>query len=146
MELDDINWRKGEIMVRGKGLLHDRLPLLSEVGDALAAYLLADRPKCRIRQVFVCMKAPRRGFAGPSTITSIVRRALEWAGLHPSIKGAHLLRHSLATRMLNHGASMTEIGEVLRHRASHTTEIYAKVDFSGLRSLAQPWPCIGGER
>jgi len=76
-------------------------------------------------------------------LTTIVRRALERANLHPGFKGAHLLRHSLATSMLRSGASMGEIGEVLRHRAANTTEIYAKVDFEGLRSLAQPWP-IGG--
>lgn len=144
LELKDIDWRQGVIMIRGKGLLHDRLPLVSEVGEALAAYLHADRPKSPTRRVFICMQAPYRGFAGPSTVTSIVRRALEKAGLHPPIKGAHLLRHSLATGMLNHGASMAEVGELLRHRASDTTEIYAKVNLPGLRSLAQPWPSVGG--
>jgi len=144
LDLEDIDWRAGKILVRGKGLLHDRLPLLPEVGEALAAYLRADRPKSPVRQVFLCMKAPYRGFAGPSTVSTIVRRALERAGLHPPTKGAHLLRHSLATGMLNCGASMAEVGELLRHRASNTTEIYAKVDFHGLRSLAQPWPRVGG--
>ena len=90
------------------------------------------------------MKAPHTGFAGPSTVSTIVRRALERAGLDPPIKGAHLLRHTLATGMLQHGASMEEIGEVLRHRSPITTEIYAKVDVSGLRALAQPWPNVGG--
>jgi site-specific recombinase XerD len=144
LELEDIDWRAGELNVRGKGLRHDRLPLLSEVGEALAAYLHTDRPKSPTRRVFLCMKAPCRGLAGPSTVTTIVRRALERAGLHPPTKGAHLLRHSLATGMLNHGASMAEVRELLRHRASATTEIYAKVDFSALRALAQPWPSIGG--
>ena len=90
------------------------------------------------------MKAPPRGFAGPSTQTTIVRRALARADLHPTFKGAHLLRHSLATSMLGAGATLGEIGEVLRHRAPNTTEIYAKVDFEGLRSLAHPWPMGGG--
>lgn len=90
------------------------------------------------------MKAPHSGFAGPSTVSTIVRRALERAGLHPPAKGAHILRHTLATGMLRGGASMSEIGQVLRHRSPNTTEIYAKVDLSGLRSLAQPWPDIGG--
>ena len=143
LQLEDIYWRAGEILVRGKGLLHDRMPLPADVGGALASYLRRDRPSCQSRRVFVCTKAPRRGFAGPSTLTTIVRRALERANLHPGFKGAHLLRHSLATSMLRSGASMGEIGEVLRHRAANTTEIYAKVDFEGLRSLAQPWP-IGG--
>lgn len=146
LKLDDIDWRAGEILVRGKGLLHDRMPLPVDVGEALTGYLRTDRPPCKTRRVFVCMKAPRSGFAGPSTVTTIVRRALGRAGLHPAFKGAHVLRHSLATSMLRSGASMSEIGEVLRHRAASTTEIYAKLDFDGLRSLAQPWPNIGGGR
>jgi integrase/recombinase XerD len=143
LQLDDINWRAGEVLVRGKGLFHDRMPLPSDVGKALASYLRRDRPACQTRRVFVCMKAPRRGFANPSTLTTIVRRALARADLYPTFKGAHLLRFSLATSMLRSGATMGEIGEVLRHRIPNTTEIYAKVDFDGLRSLAHPWP-IGG--
>ena len=143
LQLEDINWRAGEILVRGKGLLHDRMPLPADVGEALASYLRRDRPPCQTRQVFVCMKAPRRGFAHPSTLSTIVRRAIVHADLHPPLKGAHLLRHSLATSLLRSGATMGEIGEVLRHRAPNTTEIYAKIDFEGLRSLAHPWP-IGG--
>jgi site-specific recombinase XerD len=146
LELDDIDWRAGEIVVRGKGLLHDHLPLLPEVGEALAAYLRSDRPLVSTRRVFVRMWAPLRGFAGPSTVSTIVRRALERAGLNPPAKGAHLFRHSLATGMLRSGASMAEIGEILRHRRPSTTEIYAKIDTGGLRSLAQPWPVGGGGR
>ena len=146
LQLDDVDWRAGEILVRGKGLLHDRMPLPVDVGQALTSYLRRDRPLCKTRRVFVCMKAPRSGFAGPSTVTTIFRRALDRAGLDPVFKGAHLLRHSLATRMLRSGASMGEIGEVLRHRIPSTTEIYAKLDFEGLRSLAQPWPNLGGTR
>ena len=145
LELDDIKWRASEIIVRGKGLFHDRMPLPADVGKALASYLRRDRPVCQTRRVFVCMKAPPRGFAGPGTLTTIVRRALARADLHPPFKGAHLLRFSLATSMLRSGATMGEIGEVLRHRASTTTEIYAKVDFEGLRSLAHPWPMEGGQ-
>lgn len=144
LTIDDIDWRAGEVMIHGKGLFHDRLPLLSETGEALATYLQMDRPRTRTRRVFVRMKAPHTGFAGPSTVSTIVRRALDRAGLHPPAKGAHLLRHTLATGMLRQGASMAEIGEVLRHRSPNTTEIYAKVDLSGLRSLAQPWPNVGG--
>ena len=145
LELDDIHWRAGEIMVRGsKRLPHDRLPLLSEVGEALATYVRRDRLPCTTRRVFLCTKAPRRGFTGPGTVSTIVRRALARAGLCPAIKGAHLLRHSLATRMLRQGASLSEIGQVLRHRGVNTTEIYAKVDVAGLRALAQPWPIAGG--
>ena len=144
MQLDDIDWRSGEILVRGKGLLYDRMPLPVDVGQALAVYLRHDRPSSKTRRVFVCRKAPQRGFSGPSTVSTIVRRALDRAGLHPGFKGAHLLRHSLATSMIRSGASMSEIGEILRHRSPSTTEIYAKLDFEGLRSLAQPWPNLGG--
>jgi integrase len=146
LEIDDVDWRAGEVMIRGKGLVHERLLLLTEPGEALAAYLRQDRPESRSRRVFVRMKAPHSGFAGPSTVSTIVRRALERAGLQPPAKGAHILRHTLATGMLRGGASMSEIGQVLRHRSPNTTEIYAKVALSGLRSLAQPWPNIGGGR
>jgi integrase/recombinase XerD len=146
LQLDDVDWRAGELLVRGKGLLHDRMPLPVDVGEALTSYLRADRPPCKTRRVFVCMKAPRSGFAGPSTLSTIVRRALDRADLHPALRGAHVLRHSLATTMLRSGASMNEIGEILRHRTASTTEIYAKLDFDGLRSLAHPWPSVGGGR
>ena len=116
----------------------------SQVGEALATYIRRDRPPHPTRRVFLCTNAPRRGFTGSSTVSSIVRRALARAGLCPALKGAHLLRHSLATRMLRHGASLPEIAQVLRHRGVTTTEIYAKVDLAGLRALAQPWPLMGG--
>jgi site-specific recombinase XerD len=145
LQLEDVNWRAGEILVRGKGLLLDRMPLPPDVGQALASYVRRDRPRCQTRRVFVCTKAPRRGFANPSTLSTIVRRALTRADLHPPLKGAHLLRHSLATSMLRSGAKMGEIAEILRHQALNTTEIYAKVDFEGLRSLAHPWPMGGAQ-
>jgi len=145
LQLEDINWRTGEILVRGKGLLHDRMPLPADVGEALACYLRRDRPRCQTRRLFVCTKAPRRGFAHPSTLSTIVHRALARADLHPPLQGAHLLRHSLATSMLRSGATMGEIAEILRHRTLQTTELYAKVDFQGLRSLAHPWPMGGAQ-
>ena len=146
LRLDDVDWRTGELLVRGKGLLHDRMPLPVDVGEALTSYLRMDRPACKTRRIFVCMKAPRSGFAGPSTLSTIVRRALDRADLYPALRGAHVLRHSLATTMLRSGASMNEIGEILRHRTPSTTEIYAKLDFDGLRTLAHPWPSVGGGR
>lgn len=144
LELGDIDWRAGEILVRGKGSVHDRLPLLREVGESVATYLHSDRPECSSRRVFITAKAPRKGLGGPSTICTIFRQALDRAGLEPAFKGSHLLRHSLATGMLRRGATIAQIGDVLRHRSPQTTEIYAKVDILSLRSLAQPWPTTGG--
>ncbi len=143
LELEDIDWRNGEITVPGKGLVRDRLPLPVDVGEALATYLSRDRCKCTTRRVFLCMKAPRRGFTSAGAVSTLVRRAILRAKLDPPFKGAHLLRHSLATGMLRSGASMAEIGEILRHRTPASTEIYAKVDFKSLRAIALPWP---GER
>jgi len=144
LELGDLRWRQGEIVVRGKGRQRDRLPLPSDVGEALAVYLRRDRPASASRRVFLCCKAPHRGFAHPSTVTTIVRRALARAGLTPPTRGAHLLRHSLATTLLRRGTSLAEIGQVLRHRSPNTTEIYAKVDLAALRDVAMPWPTAGG--
>lgn len=146
LELGDLNWRAGEIVVRGKGLVSDRLPLLPEVGESLVLYLHKDRPPSRSRRVFLCMRAPYRGFAHPSSVSTIVARALARAGLAPATRGAHLLRHSLATLMLRRGASLSEIGQVLRHRSANTTEIYAKLDFDALRDVAMPWPTARGVR
>lgn len=146
LELGDLNWRTGEIRVRGKGLVHDRLPLLPEVGEALVLYLQKDRPVGRSRRVFLCTRAPQRGFAHPSSVSTIVARALARAGLAPATRGAHLLRHSLASGLVRRGASFTEIGLVLRHRSPNTTEIYAKLDFDALRDVALPWPTARGAR
>lgn len=143
---DDIDWQSGELLVRGKGSSLARLPLPVEVGEALVSYLRDGRPACDTRRLFVKARAPVRAFHNPSTVSTIVRRALDRAGLEPARKGAHLLRHSLATNMLGNGATLNEIGELLRHQQTSTTEIYAKVDIAGLRALAQPWPMPGGDR
>ena len=145
LSLDDIDWRNGALTIHGKGRFHDRLPLPADVGAALAEYLRQGRPSCSCRKVFVRAKAPHRAFTKPESISTVVKRALERVGLNPPSRGAHLLRHSLATEMLRKGASLAEIGQVLRHRSSNTTEIYAKVDISGLRSIARVWPVKGGE-
>jgi site-specific recombinase XerD len=145
LELDDIDWRAGVLKVRGKGGSHDSLPLPAEAGEALANYLRHHRPPCTTRRLFIRTRAPHQGFANPSSISTIVARALKRAGLQPDFMGAHVLRHSLATGMIRSGASLDEIGEVLRHRGANSTEIYAKVDVQGLRSLALPWPTKGGE-
>jgi site-specific recombinase XerD len=146
LQLDDIDWRAGVLKVRGKGGQHDCLPLPADVGQATASYLRHHRPPCTTRSLFIRTKAPHRGFAHPSSISTIVCRALNRAGLQPAFRGAHVLRHSLATGMLRSGASLDEVGQVLRHRVPNTTEIYAKVDIRGLRSLALPWPTTGGEQ
>jgi site-specific recombinase XerD len=146
LKLDDLDWRAGEIIVKGKGLVSDRLPLIPEVGEALTLYLRQERPACACRTVFVCRHAPYRGFSHPSSVSTIVARALVRAGLTPAMRGAHLLRHSLATAMVRRGASLAEIGEVLRHRSPNTTEIYAKVDFDSLRDVAMAWPVARGAR
>lgn len=143
MSLDDIDWEAGEIKIGGKSRRQDRLPLPKDVGEALAMYLRHGRPPCSTRRIFIRMRAPLRGFVDSSAIYSMVRRAFDRAGLHPSQKGPHILRHSLATNMLRKGASLGEIGEILRHRDLSTTQIYAKVDLEALRRIAQPWP--GGE-
>lgn len=144
LDLDDIRWREGELLVRGKGGIHDRLPLPKDVGEALAVYLRRDRPACSSRSVFLRVRAPRRGFESAAAVTTIVERAVDRSGLSPSLRGAHLLRHSLATGMIRRGATMAEIGQLLRHRSPETTELYAKVDFEGLRGVSLPWP--GGAR
>lgn len=140
LELDDINWRTSELTIKGKGQYFDRLPLPQSVGEALVIYLKKDRPKCSTRRVFVRIRAPYCGFKNSATVSTIVRRAVGRSGLTPQNKGAHLLRHSLATGMLRKGASMAEIGELLRHRSPNSTEIYAKVDIEGLRSIVRIWP------
>jgi len=143
LEIGDLRWRSGEIVVRGKGRVHGRLPLLPDVGAAVALHLRGARPQSPCRRVFLRNDAPRVGL-GPDGVGFVVRRALARAGLHPPGRGSHLLRYSLATTMIRHGASMAEIGEVLRHRSTETTEIYAKVDFEALRTVALPWTGAAG--
>lgn len=145
LQLKDLRWRSGEILVRGKGRLQQRLPLLPEIGAAIAAYLQHDRLEGPCRNVFLRNEAPRVQL-GADAIGLIVSRALHRSGLRPPQRGSHLLRFSLATNMIRRGATMTEIGQVLRHRLPETTEIYAKVDFDALRTVALPWPTEGGVR
>lgn len=140
LTLEDLDWERGEIVVRGKGSRLGRLPLPADVGAALVDYLYHVRPICSTRRVFIRMRAPLRGLLGPSAVDCVVYRALKRAGLNPEFKGAHLLRHSLATDLLRRGASLTEIGQLLRHSQPTTTQIYAKVDISALRSIGLAWP------
>jgi len=140
MELDDILWEAGELIVKGKNSREEKLPLPHDVGQAIATYLRDIRPNCSSRRLFIRMVAPLRGFAGSVTVCTIVRDSLARAGINTDFKGAHLFRHTLATNMLRGGANLTEIGEILRHQNPNATEIYAKVDFASLRTIAQPWP------
>ena len=140
LTLDDLDWATGELCIRSAGTHADHLPIPQDVGEALADYLRHARPACASRRVFVRIRAPHRGFATSATISTLVRRALAHAELDPAHKGAHLLRHTVATQMLRQGASLAEIGELLRHRNPQTTMIYAKVDLDLLRPLALPWP------
>ncbi|WP_330350943.1 tyrosine-type recombinase/integrase [Streptomyces sp. NBC_00582] len=135
--LDDVDWRCGEIVVRGKGRREDRLPLPADVGEALVAYLSGPRPHLKARHVFLTCKAPR-GPIRADLVGDVVERACLRAG--SSKVGPHRLRHALAADMLRHGAGLTAIGQVLRHQDLATTALYAKVDFVALRAVAQPWP------
>jgi site-specific recombinase XerD len=145
LKFEDIDWENGIITIFGKGGRKDRLPLTHDVGEAIAEYLLRGRPPCSSRCVFVRHKAPIGEFSNYMAISSIAHRALERVGVGDDLpyKGAHLFRHTLATEMLRRGASLGEIGEILRHRSPNTTSIYAKVDLNALKSLVKPWP--GGE-
>lgn len=140
LTLDDIDWTEGTIRIRGPAQRVDRLPLPADVGAALVGYLRHGRPACSTRNVFIRSRAPVRALLGPSAVSCMVRRALQRAGIDSPTKGAHLLRHSLATQMLGRGASLGEIAEILRHRNPQTTMIYAKVDLVSLHALALPWP------
>ena len=140
LELGDLHWRAGEITVRGKARRIDRLPLPSEVGEALTAYLSLRGPH-NGDQVFLTLRAPTRPMTA-AMVGDVVRHGCRRAGVRHM--GAHRLRHALAGELLGEGASLIEIGQVLRHRDLATTAIYAKVDLGRLRTLARPWP--GGSR
>lgn len=135
LSLDDIHWVEGEIEIRGKGTT-GRLPLPTDVGDAIVGYLQQSRPVTGLRALFLTSHAPVRATSSPS-IVAVAGRVLRHAGVSG---GGHRLRHTAATSMLRHGASITEIAQVLRHRHLGTTAIYAKVDRDTLRDLAQRWP------
>ena len=148
IQLDDIDWRAGELMVRGKGQQHDRLPIPPDVGEAISEYLREDRSSATTRTLFVTHRAPNRPFKDSQVINAILKEAFAATGVKPPTPyvGSHVLRHSLATNMVRAGASLEEIGDLLRHRSRATTMIYAKLDTDGLRSIAQPWPVAEAAR
>ena len=141
LTLDDIDWRAGEMLVHGKGRQRARMPIPPDVGAAIIAYLRNGRPKSSCRRLFIRMLAPHVGFASGCAITWIAKTALDRAGIEGCAhRGAHIFRHSLATELLRSGATLTEIGQLLRHESHDTTRIYAKVDIEALRTLSLPWP------
>jgi integrase len=141
LNLEDIDWHNARIIIRAsKGVGWTQLPLTAEVGEAIARYLRHDRPRCDCRKVFLRARAPYISLSHTAAITSLVRRALKKAGIESARKGCHLFRHSLATDMLRRGASLNEIGELLRHQSPNSTAVYAKVELAALRPLALSWP------
>ena len=137
LRLGDLDWRAGELLVCGKGQRQEKMPLPDDVGRALVDYLRRGRPRATSRAVFLRLQVPLRGLT-PIGVTAVVYRACARAGV--ARVGAHSLRHTAATEMLRAGASLGEVGQVLRHRSSSATSIYAKVDHVSLRALACPWP------
>lgn len=137
LELADIDWRAGEVTIRGKGRRQERLPLPVDVGDAVVGWLRRGRPDCECAKIITRVRAPHGGLTSGG-VSAIVRAACVRAGL-PELN-AHRLRHTAATEMLRAGAGLAEVGQVLRHASVLTTAIYAKVDRDRLRGLAQPWP------
>lgn len=139
MELDDIDWRRGELLVRSKGGWRDPLPLPVDVGDALSAYLVMRGSDDRWRQVF--LRIDPAGPVATTTVLAAIRRGCARVGL-PDLC-SHRLRHTLAVDLLRSGAGLPEIGQVLRHRELATTSMYARVDTAALAAVAQPWPGSG---
>ena len=146
LRLQDIDWKDAWISVCGKGRQQARLPLSQEVGQAIVAYLQKGRAPGCTDALFLRTRAPFRALRSHCAVSVLVDRAMRRAGIKRPARGAaHLLRHSLASSMLRQGASLQEIATLLRHRSVETTQIYAKVDVTGLMRIAQPWvevaPC-----
>jgi integrase len=137
LTLDDIDWRAGELIVRGEGAREERLPVPDDGGEAIAAYLRRGRPHSSRREVFLRSTAPFDPIAA-ETVASTVRRACRRAGIAEF--GSHRLRHTAACEMVQANVPLVRIGQVLRHRSLQSTAIYARVDVHRLRMLATPWP------
>lgn len=147
IQLEDLDWRAGELLVRGKGHNHDRVPIPPDVGEALADYIRHDRVSTS-RTLFVTVRAPHGPFKDGQVLNTVLKQAFARSGVTPPCRyvGSHVLRHSLATNLIQKGTSFAEVGDMLRHRSRSSTMIYAKLDIEGLRSIAQPWPVAGGVR
>ena len=137
LQLDDIDWRRGEIVVRGKGDRHEQVPLPVDVGEALAGYLRRGRPRCADRHLFLRVHAPTVGLSGAG-VSKVVKAACRRAAL--PVVGAHRLRRAAACETLRRGGSLAEVGQLLRQRSAFTTGLYAKVDRAALEQVARPWP------
>jgi len=141
LRLCDVDWKGATVQVSGKGGCEVQLPLTQEVGSALVEYILNGRPTTDTDVLFIRSRAPFRAFTSHCAVSVIVAHAMRQAGIIRQSRGAaHILRHSAATSMLRQGASLQDIADVLRHRSIQTTQIYAKVDVTTLRQIAQPWP------
>lgn len=139
LELDDIDWRAGELTVRGKARRQDRLPVPGEVGDALSPYLIRRARHPGSRRVFLTCRAPCRPIK-PALVNDVVERGCRRAGVERF--GPHRMRHALAGQLLRQGVGLTAISQVLRHQDLATTAVYAKVDLVALRRVARPWPAV----
>ena len=137
LEMRHFDWQRGEVIIPGKGGREERLPLPTDVGEALAAYILGGRPKLSTGRLFLRVQAPQ-GSLGVESVKEVVRRACRRADI-PSV-GPHCLRHGVASQALAAGASLVEVGQMLRHRNLSTTAVYGKVDRTRLQDLAKPWP------
>jgi integrase len=141
LSLDDFDWRSGTLrLTRSKERRRSVLPLPIALGRVLVRYLRNDRPPTRSRQMFVRSRAPFGKPLTSASVTAVVRRAFARAGLGVARQGAHVLRHTAATRMVRAGASLKEVADVLRHRSLDTVMIYTKLDLPTLAAVAQPWP------
>jgi integrase/recombinase XerD len=140
LKLDDIDWCAGVVQIRGKGRRIDAMPLPALTGRAIAAYLRNGWRKTADRTLFVRIHPPLDQPVRASTIRAAVRNAARRGGLDSRLTGPHILRHTLATRLVRNGASIKDIADVLRHRSLDTTAIYAKVDLASLATVAMPWP------
>jgi integrase/recombinase XerD len=139
MDLGDIDWTHASVRVSGKSRDEVNLPLTQEVGEAVLEFLRLGRPPVQDTRLFIRMLAPWRPLQ-VSSVSAIVARAIARAGIDAPFRGAHVLRHSAATEMLRQGATLQQIGAVLRHRYLDTTAHYAKVDVQRLRDIVLPWP------
>ena len=139
LSIDDIDWRAGTVMLKGtKSRRQDILPLPMTTGQAFADYLQHERPATTSRALFLCRRESRDIPITTHVIQNVIRRACQRAGLPGS--GSHVLRHTLACRLIENGGSLKEVADVLRHRSLETTRIYAKLDTPNLAEVALPWP------